>query len=190
MKEPEGRLRYLSHDEANRLIDHLSQHERRLHLRDMVEFALATGLREANICGLQWGRVDLESRLAWIPADESKTGRALRVPLNGLAMSVLERRQGIHSLWCFTYQGRRVTRCNNSAFRKALAACNLDDVSFHSIRHTWASWQVMAGVPIQVVMELGGWTNMRTVLRYAHLAPDYLAEYAGKGVERWRNTGA
>lgn len=188
MKEPPGRVRYLSHDEANALLHHLRQNERRTHLLDMVEFGLATGLREANICGMRWERVDLERRLAWVPAEESKTGRALRVPLNDLALQVLERRQGISDEWVFTYQGRRVVRCNNSSFRKAVKACGLRDVTFHTIRHTWASWHVMAGTPLQVVMELGGWTNMRTVLRYAHLAPDHLSSFAGNVVQNWCNS--
>ena len=189
MKEPPGRVRYLSHDEANSLIGHLSQDERRAHLLDMVEFGLATGLREANICGMRWERVDLDRCLAWVPAEESKTGRALRVPLNELAMQVLERRIGVCDEWIFTYNGHRVVRCNNSSFRKAVKACGLHDVTFHTIRHTWASWHVMAGTPLQVVMELGGWTNMRTVLRYSHLSPDHLSSFAGNVLHNRRNSG-
>jgi len=188
MKEPEGRVRYLTYDEADRLIKHLRGNNRRGHLLDMVEFGLATGLREANICGMRWDRIDLSRRLAWVPASESKTRRALRVPLNDLALTVLERRGGVNPDWVFTYQGKPVTRCNNSSFRKAVRACELHDVTFHSIRHTWASWHVMAGTPLQVVMELGGWTNMRTVLRYAHLAPDHLASFAGNAVQNWRTS--
>lgn len=63
-----------------------------------------------------------------------------------------------------------------------------DDVNWHTLRHTWASWHVMAGTPLQVVMELGGWTSYSMVLRYAHLAPDHLAEFSGKGVEKWRTS--
>ena len=109
LKEPEGRLRYLTPDEAQNLIDRLSGH-----LQDMAEFALATGLREANICGLEWGRVDMERRLAWVPADQSKSGKPIRVPLNAWVMTVLERRCGIDPVWVFTYRGKRLTRCNGN----------------------------------------------------------------------------
>ena len=173
LKEPEGRLRYLTPDEAQNLIDRLSGH-----LKDMAEFALATGLREANICGLEWGRVDMERRLAWVPADQSKSGKPIRVPLNAWAITVLERRCGIDPVWVFTYRGKRLTRCNNTGFRKAVADLGWSDVSWHTLRHTWASRHVMNGTPIQALKELGGWSDLRMVLRYAHLGDDFLASYA------------
>ena len=185
LKESEGRLRYLTNEEAQALLKYLGEDPKRFHLRDIVQFGLATGLREANIIGLQWSRVDMPRKAAWVPAEESKTGRALTVPLNDMAMDVLERRQGIDDTWVFTYEGHRVTRCNNSSFRKALEVLELDDVNFHTIRHTWASWHVMNGTPLEVVMKLGGWTNMRTVLRYAHLSPDYLSSFSGNVVQNW-----
>ena len=185
LKEPEGRLRYLTAEEAQSLLEYLGQDPKRIHLRDIVQFGLATGLREANIIGLQWSRVDMPRKAAWVPAEESKTGRALQVPLNDMAIDVLKRRQGIDDTWVFTYEGHRVTRCNNSSFRKALQVLELDDVNFHTIRHTWASWHVMNGTPLEVLMKLGGWTNMRTVLRYAHLSPDYLSSFSGNVVQNW-----
>lgn len=173
MKEPEGRIRYLSPDEAQQLIDRLTGH-----MKDMVEFALATGLREQNICGLAWDRVDMARRLAWVAADSSKSGKPIRAPLGEWAVQVLARRQGIHPEWVFTYRGRKLTRCNNTAFRAAIADIGWTDVSFHTLRHTWASRHVMNGTPLQALKELGGWSDLRMVLRYAHLADDFLAGYA------------
>jgi hypothetical protein len=49
---------------------------------------------------------------------------------------------------------------------------------WHDLRHTWASWHVMAGTPLEVLQKLGGWSSLAMVLRYAHLAPDHLAGYA------------
>jgi hypothetical protein len=39
---------------------------------------------------------------------------------------------------------------------------------------------VQAGTPLQVLQELGGWSSYEMVLRYAHLAPDQLADHAAK----------
>ena len=50
----------------------------------------------------------------------------------------------------------------------------------HSLRHTWTSWLVMAGTPISMLMELGGWSDLRMVLPYAHLSDDHVAEYTEK----------
>src|SRR5699024_477461 len=46
------------------------------------------------------------------------------------------------------------------------------------LRHTWASWHVQNGTPLAVLQELGGWRDLKMVLRYAHLAPGHLAPYA------------
>lgn len=188
LPEPRGRDRFLSHQEARALVTYLRKDRKRDHLADMVEFTLSTGLRESNVCGLQWGQVDLARRVLYIRGDESKSGRLIRVPLDDLAVEILERRRGEGHV--FTYRGRPVSRCNNTAFRKAVARLELDDVTWHTLRHSWASWQAMAGTPLQVIMELGGWSDMRMVERYAHLSPDYLAEYAGRGVQGYRSTGA
>lgn len=189
LEEPKGRLRFLSETEARQLVDYLGAQPRSGHLVDMIEFTLATGLRESNVTGLRWDQVDLDRRLAWIPSDRAKSGKPIRVPLNDLAAAVLERRHGIDDTWVFTYRGKRIRRANRAGFRAAVAAMGWDDVTWHTLRHTWASWHVMAGTPLQVVMELGGWSDYNMVLRYAHLAPDHLSEFAGKGVESWVRRG-
>ena len=64
------------------------------------------------------------------------------------------------------------------AWRAALARVGITDFRWHDLRHTWASWHVQAGTPIHVLQELGGWSDIRMVQKYAHLAPEHLAEYA------------
>jgi len=185
MKEPKGSLRFLTQAEARKLIDHLRSRPRCQHVADMAEFTLATGLREANVTGLEWGRVDLENRRAWVLAEQSKSGSPIRVPLNDVALDVLRRREGIHDLWVFTYRGKRLRKAGHDGFRQSVEACGLRGVTWHTLRHTWASWHAQAGTPLQVLMELGGWSGMQMVLRYAHLAPDHLAEFAGGAVKKW-----
>ena len=50
--------------------------------------------------------------------------------------------------------------------------------TFHGLRHTWASWHVMAGTPLSVLQTLGGWRSLAMVQKYAHLAPDFTVSYA------------
>lgn len=183
MKEPKGRIRFLTHAEARALVDYLNAQPRSGHLADMVEFTLATGLREANVTGARWDWITGETLV--VPATESKSGRPIRVPLNSLALEVLARRKGKDENWVFTYRGARVRKAGKNGFRAAVEALGWEDVSWHTLRHTWASWHAMAGTPLQVLMELGGWSSMQMVLRYAHLAPDHLAQFAGKVVEKW-----
>lgn len=53
-----------------------------------------------------------------------------------------------------------------------------DHFRWHDLRHTWASWHVQNGTPLQVLKELGGWSDLTMVMRYAHLSSDHLSRYA------------
>ena len=103
LKEPSRRIRFLTHVEAQRLIGHLPQH-----LADMAAFALATGLRRANVTGLRWDAVDLESRRAWVHPDEAKARRAIPVPLNDDAMAVVQGQIGKHLELVFSFRGKPI----------------------------------------------------------------------------------
>jgi integrase len=173
LPEPRRRIRWLTREEAERLLAELPEH-----LNAMARFALSTGLREANIVGLEWSQVDLDQRRAWIHADQAKTKRALAVPLNADAVLVLREQVGKHPQRVFTFNGHPVTRANNHAWRKALQRAGIDDFRWHDLRHTWASWHVQAGTPLNVLQELGGWASLEMVMRYAHLGADHLTEHA------------
>ncbi|NEV62417.1 tyrosine-type recombinase/integrase [Thiorhodococcus minor] len=184
LAEPKRRIRWITPEEANRLIAELPEH-----LADMVRFSLATGLREANVTGLEWSQVDLTRRVAWIHPDQAKARRAIGVPLNNDAVLVLRRWIGRHRERVFVYprrnaQGRLewlpIKKAGAAAWRKALKRANIEDFRWHDLRHTWASWQVQAGTPLHALQELGGWTCAEMVQRYAHLAPEHLAEYAAR----------
>ena len=78
----------------------------------------------------------------------------------------------------FVYQGRPIDyKVNNSAFRKARARAGLPTLRWHDLRHTWASWHVMRGTPLEVLQKLGGWADLEMVMRYAHLAPSFIAQW-------------
>ena len=68
--------------------------------------------------------------------------------------------------------------------RKVLANVVKDATPRADMRHTWASWHIMAGTSIEVLQKLGGWADLKMVLRYAHLAPDHLASYANNSKPR------
>lgn len=174
LPEPKQRVRWLTREEADRLLAELPPH-----LNAMARFSLATGLREANVVGLEWEQVDIERRCAWIHPDQFKGGeKGLYVPLNADACVVLRERLGDHPTHVFTFKGQPVTRANNHSWRKALQRAGIDNFRWHDLRHTWASWHVQAGTSLHVLRELGGWASMEMVLKYAHLGTDHLAEHA------------
>lgn len=172
-KEPAGRQRFLTRDEATRLLDELPDH-----LRPMARFSLATGLRASNVTGLKWFQVDLPNRSAWIPPSDSKSGQAIGVPLNRNAIEVIQGQLGVHPEYVFTYHGHPVRRCSTHAFYKALRRAGIDDCRWHDLRHTWASWHAQAGTTVDVLQRLGGWKSAEMVRRYAHLTMEHLLPHA------------
>ena len=174
LPEPKCRVRWLTHEEADRLLAELPGH-----LAAMARFTLATGLREHNVIELEWNQIDLDAHSAWIHVDQAKgRRRAIAVPLNATAMVVLREQQDRHPTRVLVYEGNPVTRTNNHAWRKALQRAGIENFRWHDLRHTWASWHVQAGTPLNVLQELGGWATLEMVLRYAHLGADHLAEHA------------
>jgi site-specific recombinase XerD len=64
----------------------------------------------------------------------------------------------------------------NHKFKALCTACGLSGVGFHTLRHTFASHLVMAGVPIVTVQALLGHSNIQTTMVYAHLSKDHKAQ--------------
>ena len=167
------RVRYLTHAQAEALLSALPDHQ-----REVVMFALATGLRQGNVLRLTWEQVDLERRIVTVDGDETKNGNALGVPLNELALGVLERQRGKHRLRVFTYKARPLNSANTKSWRKALKTAGIKDFRWHDLRHTWATWLRQADVPTWVLQELGGWKSEAMVRRYAHMSVKHLQPYA------------
>lgn len=162
--EPKRRVRWITREEAERLIALLPQH-----LAAMVQFSLATGLRQANVAGLTWSQVDLQRAVAWIHPDQAKARRAIPVPLNEEAVSAVRAQLGKHSTHAFTFRSRPIRQTNTRAWRQALRKAGIQNFRWHDLRHTWASWHVQAGTPLHALQELGGWESPEMVRRYAHL---------------------
>lgn len=169
LKEDSRRIRWLTQEEASRLIQELP-----LHLADLALFSLATGLRQSNVTGLQWRDVDLIKKHALIHPDQAKAKKAIPVPLNEIAIEVIRKQMGKHLQYVFTYQGKRIKQCNTKAWQNALKRAGIENFRWHDLRHTWASWHVQNGTSLQELQQLGGWSSFDMVLRYAHLSSNHL----------------
>lgn len=167
------RVRWITEEQAEQLLRELPGHQ-----REVVVFALATGLRQGNVLDLTWDRIQLDRRMAMIEHGDTKNQDALGVPLNDLAMAVLLRQQGKHETSVFTYRGEPLRSANTRAWRKALQRAGIIDFRWHDLRHTWASWLRQNDVPTWVLQELGGWKSEAMVRRYAHMSVKHLQPYA------------
>lgn len=175
LKEPTRRIRWITPLEVEALLLELPDH-----LKAMVRFSLETGLRQANVTGLQWSQIDMTRCCAWIHPDQAKARRAIAVPLSQAAMEIIREQQGKHPSQVFTYRGKPVHQVNTKAWHQALKRAGIGDFRWHDLRHTWASWHVQAGTPLNVLQELGGWESVEMVRRYAHLSSEHLAGYVDR----------
>ncbi len=173
-KEPQGRLRWLTPEEATRLLVTCRETKNAV-LAELVEFCLFTGLRQAEALGLTWERVDRSRGVLLL--ELTKSGRRREVPLNSEADAVLVRRGpqadglvfGTSSWYAF-----------RSYWENAVTAAKIDDFRFHDLRHTFASWAVQQGATLQEVKDLLGHSSLAMVMRYAHLSPEHLRTAVGR----------
>lgn len=125
LKEPRRRVRFLRREEADRLIDALPSH-----MKPIVEFALATGCRAGEIHGLEWSRVDLARKVAWLDHGTTKSGDGRGIPLNADALAALESTRRQHPRWCFTFAGKGIHQ-STTAWEKAKRRAGIEDFRFH-----------------------------------------------------------
>jgi integrase len=171
--EPKRRVRWLTPEQLKVLLKELPEHQ-----REAVIFAVATGLRQANVVGLEWSQVNLEAKTLWIYGDQAKAGRDIHVSLNETALAVLRRQVGKHPTRVLTYDGEPYRRAYTKAWQKALRRAGIENFRWHDLRHTWASWLAQKGVPMHELQEMGGWQTAAMVQRYARLSPAHLAHRA------------
>ena len=186
--ESSERVVYLTREQAEKL-----EKELPADIVPMYRFALATGLRQENVVGLTWEQVDIDRKCAWIEADKAKGKRGIAVPLSAKALAVIEQQKGKHKTLVFGDTNRFYVA--GRSWKSACVRCGIYTVPtgetykdgtpkltttfrWHDLRHTWATWHVMAGTPLGELQKLGGWKSYNMVLRYAHFSSDHLAQYA------------
>jgi integrase len=185
-KEPEGRLRFLTEDEAVRLLEACAASQNP-YLPAIVTVALYTGARRGEILGLTWERTDVARGV--LRFDKTKSGRRREVPMGEPVYRALMALPGPKA------EGLVFRKADGAAwgsirtgFERACRAAQLEDFRFHDLRHTCASWLVMAGRHLKEVQELLGHRTFAMTLRYAHLSPDRLREAVAALPDLQKNT--
>ena len=150
--------------------------------RDLVLFAVMTGMRMSEILNVQWEQVDLDRKIILVKNTSNFTTKSKRnrnVPMNdGLALILTRRKQNASCPLVFHRDNQPHTVDNvTKRFKQYVRASNLDDaLHFHSLRHTTASLLVQAGVSIYNVKEILGHSQIATTLIYTHLTESHLKE--------------
>ena len=139
-------------------------------LKEIIVFALNTGMRQDEILSLQWSQIDLIRRTATLLITKNKEKRT--VPINQTVYDLLKFKSKIRYLsgYVFTSQAgiKIIARNLLRAYYDARKKAGLEDVRFHDLRHTFATRLVQAGVDLYTVAKLLGHKDIRMTQRYAH----------------------
>ncbi len=150
--------------------------------QQVYEIALTSlhcGLRAGELFSLTWGAVDLNHGL--ITLLDTKSGRTRILSMTDDVKALLTKREQ-KERDCFIFPARhggKMGKISNS-FTRAVENAGLNSgitdrrqrVTFHTLRHTFASWLVMEGVSLYEVKELLGHASLTMTERYSHLSPD------------------
>ena len=168
------RDRWLNKDEEKQILDNSPDW-----LREIVTFGLHTGLRLQEILSLEWSRVNLFRRTILIK--ETKNGNPKTLPLNKIALDVLNQRSTVKSIKndfvFFNCNGEKInSNVLRTAFYSVLKKVGIDDFRLHDLRHSFATRLAQAGVDIYKISKLLGHKDIKMTQRYAHHCPDSLRD--------------
>ncbi len=166
LKEPPGRTRFLSAEEARLLLKCCSAA-----LYPIVFTALSTGMRLQEILTLQWKLVHIDTVVnPFIELNQTKNNKKRAIPLSDEMVALLQELCGRHAEFVFVGERGRPLQSVRKPFETALKRSGILDFRFHDLRHTFASHFVMQGGDLLALKDILGHSSLEMVQRYAHLA--------------------
>jgi site-specific recombinase XerD len=173
-KTPEVLPAYFAREQFRTLLAALENRD----LRDLVMVAALTGMRQAELLAMRWNWIDFDRRTITIQNAEGFTTKSKRVrvvPLANEAYTILlGRRERTQAGTIRIFEGLRMTPGHVTfKVKQTIRRAGLpENLHFHSLRHTYASWLVQGGVSLYQVAKLLGHANTSTAEIYAHLITD------------------
>ncbi|MDN3512311.1 MAG: site-specific integrase [Candidatus Jettenia sp.] len=170
LPENNRRLRYLSTEECQRLVDSCDKH-----LKPIAITALNTGMQKDEVLGLKWDNIDLKAGFILLNQDQTENSEHKELPINQTLREILQsisRCEDVPYIFHDPVIRNRYDDVKRS-FKTALKRAEIRDFKFHDLRHTFVSRLVMAGIDLTTVKELMGYKDFKMTLRYVHLAPNH-----------------
>ena len=175
-KEPRGRVRYLLEEERPVLLNACRKSSNDW-LYTIVILAISTGMRYGEIMKLQWQDINLKD--SYLILHDTKNGERRRVPIVGVARSLLEQHAKIRRLDTNLLFPSNKNPDKPIDIRKpwatALKQTDIKDFRFHDLRHSAASYLAMNGASLAEIAEILGHKTLQMVKRYAHLSDGHIS---------------
>jgi len=152
-------------------------------MQKVIKILLHTGLRRSELVFLDWDDVKLEDKLIHVQAKpefgfHTKSDKTRSIPINSELEDILNNLP-VRGRFVFDNGQGKPFYCPDfytENFAKILKKAGIVNGNLHTLRHTFVSRLVMAGVDLTTVKELAGHASITTTMRYAHLSPDHKAK--------------
>ena len=174
---PKQKTDYLSAEDEDRLLTHLfcrkphacGTGDWEFEMHDVIVLLLDTGARYNEIAQLEWKQVDLKEKT--IELWRGKTDTASYIYMTDRVHRVLQRRAEAkrHDRWVFTNWERTSHRTDNTTYLNQTIKAAGVPYTVHTLRHTFATKMLKAGMTLNDVRVLLGHSSIQTTLRYGHL---------------------
>lgn len=194
--EPEGRVRWITYEEAISLLKAAGENKRAPWLMDSIFVSLFTGMRFGEVVNLTWEKIDFDRALLVLESGTTKNGKRRSVVLHQQALAALQRRREFvmehcpKSQWVFCRKDGAQVKSMRRSFSTACSNAGITDFRRHDARHTFASWLRMSGADLAVVRDALGHSTIKMTERYAHLDPTHIRQAVSQlGVAHFKHSG-
>lgn len=179
-KESSGRIRYLSDNERDRLLQACKESKNK-YLYLVVLISLSTGLRLNEIMTLRFEDIKRENNNCLLNIKDTKNGYPHLIPLVGIAKQLLAEHEKIRRLdtdlvFPATKGFKPAPAVLRTAWEEALKKADIQDFSFHCLRHTAASWLAQANISGPIIQKILNHRSSNISARYIHMANSHLQE--------------
>lgn len=160
-------VHYLTKSEIGRIINFATEK----HTKNMILFAFLTGLRWSNISNLKWSDIDMDKRIIINRVKSKKEGgQLLYTEIHDELFEFLLSlpREGAFVFMCAGNQVKSIRRSFKTACKRANITLPKGQ-SIHIMRHSHITYLLEQGVPVHIVKEAAGHTNINTTMRYTHV---------------------
>ena len=167
--------RWLTQEEQEKLLSKCEDW-----LKQLVLFALNTGMRMAEILELKWQNADLARKTVTIMV--SKNGERRTLPINDIVVGILKGMSTGNRIvhiegYVLTRDGKRIMKQElQYHFVKAVRNAKIAHFRFHDLRHTFATRLAQKGYDLYKISKLLGHKDIKNTQRYAHHCPESLRD--------------
>lgn len=188
-QEDNRRFRFLSHEEAEKLLLALKSKSQQLYEISLI--SLQCGARADEVLSLKWNDVDFEQKTLTL-WDTKNTKTRMAHMTEDMKKMLLNKKSDAQGVLVFPGKGDVQSKQISATFNRTVEELGLNKncsdkrmkVVFHTLRHTFASWLVQNGESLYTVKELMGHSTLSMTERYAHLSPETLK----KAIKRLEDT--